>query len=86
MDDILAATVEPVLVVVALACGLLIRRPAPLLVVAVVVGLLHGVLLDLVGTTGEIYVEGMVLGVVAALMWAYAARGVRGLLAGRRSA
>lgn len=85
MDDLLASTVEPVLVISAFLCGVLIRRSGILAVTAIVIGLLHGALLDMVSATGGFHGGNLVLGVAAALVWAFIGHAVRSLLTRRRA-
>lgn len=85
MDDLLAATVEPVLVIAALLCGLFIRRTGLMAIVAAGVGFAHGALLDMVSTTGGVHAAKLVLGAVAALAWAFVARTAKIFLTKRRA-
>lgn len=85
MDDLLAATVEPVLVIAALLCGLFIRRTGLMALVAAGVGLAHAALLDMISTTGGFHAANLVLGAAAALAWAFVAHTAKDFLTKRHT-
>jgi hypothetical protein len=70
-EFLLTRTLEPALVLTSLVNGITFRHLRPLVVGALVIGVVHETVLAVTDPTGEFSVAGLVLGAFAALGWSF---------------